>query len=389
MSGFANGASYNSLKAQLGSQFRTPAYHNQIGTFHTPYYEQWSFGLQQALGNSTSLGLTYVGNHGVHIPIYNEGLNASDPGYCGATGDQLCYGGVLPAAPPTNIFTAFEQYSSSGISNYNGLTASISQRAWHGLSFQSSFTWSHAMDDVSNGGIGSTPYNNSQSFGSLTYQINPTCLKCSNYGNADYNTPISFNASYVWQMPFKFSNGFANAALGGWMLSQNFFYHSGLPLSIIDGNTSITNYGPTNTLAGINGPIVTGSCVNGNSQCFAPAFDSAGNLSPLYGSPGSNGVALGGWPNQRRNQYKGPGFFDSDFTIGKNFKLTERFLFNFTTNFYNIFNHPNFTNPDLNIADGTYGQITTTAAPPTGPYGSFFTGLPSGRIIQFAGKIVF
>ena len=100
-------------------------------------------------------------------------------------------------------------------------------------------------------------------------------------------------------------------------------------------------------------------------------------------------TTFGAWPNQRRNGYRGPHFFDSDVTIGKNFKLTERFLFNFTTNFYNIFNHPNFTNPDNNLADGTFGQITTTTAPPTGPYGSFFTGLPSGRIIQFAGKIIF
>ena len=51
MSGFANGASYNSLKAHLGSAFKTPTYVNQIGTFHTPYYEQWSFGIQQALGD--------------------------------------------------------------------------------------------------------------------------------------------------------------------------------------------------------------------------------------------------------------------------------------------------------------------------------------------------
>ena len=111
-------------------------------------------------------------------------------------------------------------------------------------------------------------------------------------------------------------------------------------------------------------------------------------LNPLYGSPASNGE-----PWRCRTSavisIRGPGFFDSDFTIGKNFKLTERFAFNFTTNFYNIFNHPNFTNPDLNLADGTFGQITTTTAPPTGPYGSFFTGLPSGRIIQFAGKIMF
>ena len=364
MSGFGNGATYNSLKALLGSHFRVPTYHNQIGTFHTPYYEQWSFGFQQAMGTKTQLGVTYVGNHGVHIPIYNEGLNAYGTGV-----------GLGPTAP-TPIFGAFEQYSSSGISNYNGVTASISQRATYGLVFQFSYTWSHAMDDVSNGGIGSTPYNASQAFGSLVYQINPNCLTCNNYGNADYDVRNSFNGTYVWTMPYKFSNSFANAAFGGWILSENFFWRSSLPLSVIDGNNAVSNYGPSDTVANVIAPNGQLGCVNGNNPCLnANAFAAAN--------------AFGVWPNQRRNSYRGPHFFDSDVTVGKNFKLTERFLFNFTTNFYNIFNHPNFTNPDLNLADGTFGFITTTAAPPTGPYGSFFTGLPSGRIIQFGGKIVF
>ncbi len=370
MSGFDSGASFTSLKAQLGSQFRTPAYHNQIGTFHTPYYEQWSLGVQQGLGNSTSVSLGYVGNHGVHIPIYNEGLNAFAHD---ADGNPLM---GLPASAPTSIFTAVQQYSSAGISNYHGLTASIIHRSTHGLTFQFNYTWSHALDEVSNGGIGSTPYNNSQTFGSLTYQINPFCLKCNNYGSADYDIRHSFNGSYVWLMPFKFSSGLANAALGGWQVSQNFFRRTALPLSVIDGNTSITNYGPTNTVANVIAGDGQQSCNNGNSQCLNAAAFGPANMNATF-------------PNQRRNQFRGPDFFDSDFTIGKNFKLTERLTFNFSTNFYNVFNHPNFTNPDLNLADGTFGQIQTTTAPPTGPYGSFFTGLPSGRIIQFAGKILF
>ncbi len=365
MSGFDQGASYNSLKAQLGSQFRTPGYNNQIGTFHTPYYEQWSFGFQQAIGDKTSVSMGYVGNHGVHIPIDNRGVNAS--------GASL----GLPAVPPTSIFGSVDQYYSAGISNYNGLTMSVSQRAVYGLSFQASYTWGHANDDVSNGGIRQTPYNNSQTFGSLAWQVNPLCLTCNNYGNADYDIRNSFNASYVWQMPYKFSNSFVNAAFGGWQISENFFYRTGLPLTVVDGTTSVTNYGPTNTVANVILPGGQMSCVNGNSQCLNPNAFAPAN------------AFTGTFPNQRRNGFRGPNFFDSDFTIGKNFKLTERFLFNFTTNFYNVFNHPNFTNPDLNLADGTFGQITTTTAPPTGPYGSFFTGLPSGRIIQFAGKITF
>ena len=175
-----------------------------------------------------------MGNHGVHIPVNNEGLNAYGAGFS-----------PFPATVPTPIFATVQQYSSSGISNYNGVTASVAMRQTHGLSLQFSYTWSHAMDDVSNGGISATPYNNSQTFGSLVYQINPGCLTCNNYGNADYDVRNSFNGTYVYQTPFKFSNSFANAALGGWMVSENFFWRSGLPLTVIDGNTSITNYGPT------------------------------------------------------------------------------------------------------------------------------------------------
>ena len=117
MSGFNSGASYASLKAALGSQFRTPGFNSQIGTFHTPYYEQWSFGMQQALGSMTTLSISYVGNHGVHIPVNNEGLNAYGAGF-----------GPFPNTVPTPIFGTYQQYSSSGISNYNGVTTSVSMR---------------------------------------------------------------------------------------------------------------------------------------------------------------------------------------------------------------------------------------------------------------------
>jgi len=380
MSGFNQGASYNTLVSELGSHFRTPSFHNQAGTFHTPYYEQWSIGLQQAMGDKTSLGLTYVGNHGVRIPIYNEGLNAFDPG--GTAGFPLapptgCRVALVGGACPSSsaVLGTVEQYSSGAVSNYNGITATFSQRVTYGFTVQANYTWSHAMDEVSNSGITATPYNATQTYGSLQYQVNPFCLRCNNYGNADYDIRSYFSASYVWQTPFKFSNKFANGAFGGWTLSQNFFARTGLPLTVIDGGTSITNYGPTSPPAQILG-AGQGGCTNGISQCLNPA---------AFGTA----AVLTTFPNQTRNQFRGPGFFDSDFTVNKNFKLTERLAFGFGANFYNVFNHPNFTNPDNNLADGTFGKIQTTTAPPTGPYGSFFTGLPSGRIIQFQGKLVF
>ncbi len=373
MAGFAGGATFNSLKGSLGSAFRTPLFHNQAGTFHTPQYQQWSFGIQQALGDKSSVSLGYVGNHGLHVPVYNEGVNSFGAGYA-----------PFPAAPPTTIFGTVEEYASAGVSNYNGLTAAFTQRVTYGFTVQASYSWSHAIDEVSNTGVLSTPYNNSNAAFSATpsnvqYQINPACLRCFNYGNADYDIRSSFNANYVWQMPYKFSNKYANGAFGGWTLSQNFFVRSGLPFTVIDGNTGIGNYGPLNPPADVLGPAQQ-SCSNGLSTCL--------NFN-------SFGTAVNSFPNQRRNLFRGPGFFDSDLSVNKNFKLTERMAFGIGANFYNIFNHPNFTNPDNNFADGdpavggTFGKVLTTTAPPTGPYGSFFPGLPSGRIIQFQGKLVF
>ncbi len=373
MNGFASGASFASLQAQLGPAFRTPVFRSQVGSFHTPQYQQWSFGVQQALGDRTSLSLGYVGNHGIYVPVYNEGLNAFGAGYA-----------PFPATAPTSIFGAVQEYNSAGVSNYNGLTASFTQRVTYGFSVQASYTWSHTLDEVSNTGVLATPYNNSNATFSATpstvqYQINPVCLRCFNYGNADYDIRNSFSASYVWQTPFKFSNKYMNGALGGWTISQNFFARSGLPLTVIDGNVSIPNYTPINPPAQVLGPAQQG-CVNGFSACLA--FNQFG-------------TATTGFPNQQRNLFRGPGFFDSDFTINKNFKLTERMAFGIGANFYNVFNHPNFTNPDNNFADGdpalggTFGKILTTTAPPTGPYGAFAPGLPSGRIIQFQGKLVF
>jgi hypothetical protein len=373
MNGFANGASFASLQSQLGSAFRAPVFRSQAGTFHTPSYQQWSFGIQQALGDKSSLSLGYVGNHGIFVPVYNEGLNAFGAGYA-----------PFPGTAPTSIFGAVQQYSSAGVSNYNGLTASYNQRLTYGFTVQASYTWSHAIDEVSNDGVLQTPYNNSNATFSATpstvqYQINPACLRCYNYGSADYDIRNSFSASYVWQMPYKFGNKYANGAFGGWTISQNFFARSGLPFTVIDGNVSITNYTPLNPTAQVLGPA-QGSCVNGLSTCLA--FNQFGTATTAF-------------PNQVRNGFRGPGFFDSDFTINKNFKLTERMAFGVGANFYNVFNHPNFTNPDNNFADGdpaqggTFGKILTTTAPPTGPYGAFAPGLPSGRIIQFQGKLVF
>ena len=67
---------------------------------------------------------------------------------------------------------------------------------------------------------------------SILYQINPACLRCNNYGNADYDIRSYFSGSYVWQTPWKFGNKWVNGAVGGWTISQNFFARTGLPFTV-------------------------------------------------------------------------------------------------------------------------------------------------------------
>jgi hypothetical protein len=357
MSGFGQGASFASLSA-ANPLFSAPSFGNALGQFHTPRYQEWSLQIEQQLDSRSSVSLAYVGNHGINEPV------TWFPNAYGAAGPA----GGYPGAPFSGNFSTITEVYSGAVSNFNGLTAAYQRRLTYGFTVQASYTWSHAMDEISNGGFlgfSST---------SAEYQINPSCLRCNNYGNADYDIRNSMNGQYVWQIPWKFGNKFANGALGGWTLSQNFFYHSGLPLTVFDATTSLANTaGAQYVPAEVVGP--------GQSACGAyllTCFNSAGFTS-----------APAGAANQARNVYRGPGFFDSDFTINKNFKLTERLAFGIGANMYNVFNHPNFAQPGNLFGTGTFGQITSQTAPPTGPFGSFFAGSPAGRIIQFQGKIVF
>ncbi len=361
-SGFANGASYNSLVA-ANPLFSAPAFVSEVNTLHTPRYQEFSLGIQQALGDKASLSLGYVGNHGINIPITNPYLNSF-----------ASFGG-FPATQPGAAFSTFSQVYSGGVSNYNGLTATYNQRLTYGFTIQANYTWSHSLDDVSN--AGSTAVFNAGTSPSIAYQLNPNNLS-NNYGNSDYDIRNYFSASYVWQTPWKFSNKYMNGALGGWTLSQNFFARSGLPLTVVDATNTISNasafiYGPLS----IPNVLINqeGSCVNPLSTCL-----SASNFASNTGT---------GYPNETRNQFRGPHLFDSDFSVNKNFKLTERMAFGIGANMYNVFNHPNFDLPVNVLGASTFGTITSVALPPTGPYGAFFANLPSARVIQFQGKLVF
>jgi hypothetical protein len=97
-------------------------------------------------------------------------------------------------------------------------------------------------------------------------------------------------------------------------------------------------------------------------------------------------TALG---NLGRNAFRGPGYVDTDFSIYKNFNITERMRFRLGASAFNAFNHPNFQNPGADVAGGGFGLITSTAVPPTSAYGSFQGAAVSGRVLVVTGRFQF
>jgi hypothetical protein len=378
--------------AAAGLPCAAPDYNSVNQKIYNPVYIEWNLQVQQSLGSKTVVSFNYVGNHGYNEFTNSVWANSSAPvpnTHCPGTPApqsmlNTCTPFVgLPALRPDLRVNNVSNLTNSGISNYNGMSVSLTQRVTKGFSGTINYTYSHTSDMVSNGGTGE-PYSFNDSVLGL---VNPTCLSC-NYGNADYDVRHNISANYVWQLPFKFSNHIAETVVGGWQVSGTFFWRSGLPFSVVDNlvpgqGNSIRN--STNAvgefLASPNGfpvPVTCGkAAVNGGaSACL--------NNNMFLGSRAETSFA-----NVQRNFFRGPGYFNSDFSIMKNFQLTERFRLTMGANMYNVFNHANFANPVNDITSGQLGQITSTVVPPTSPYGAFVGSAVSGREIQVNARVTF
>ena len=110
-----------------------------------PTTQEWNLEVQHSFGSRTVVSANYVGNRGYDLLYYNNTLNGF--GF-----------GSLPAAAPDPRVGEVNFLNSGAISNYNGLTLSVRENTWRGLSGQFSYTYSHALDEVSNGGVFSTPF---------------------------------------------------------------------------------------------------------------------------------------------------------------------------------------------------------------------------------------
>jgi hypothetical protein len=363
------------------------------GELHAPYFMQWSLGIEHQFGSTSSVRAQYVGTRAVNQPYLTQ-VN----GY-----QTVCEGcfAPFPYLQPTDPrFGAVTQFSTGANSHYSGLQLSAMKRSGHGLQSQINYTFSRCMDEVSNGGF-------LQFSAAAILSPLPGDLR-RNYGPCDYDVRHNLDAQYVYQLPIKAKSHALSYVLNGWQVSGTFFWHSGLPFSVLStpysasGNGIVQGSGPqfASLVPGVptyaHHPI-PGVTQPGTIQWLNPdAFIST--VDP------SMGACLGGDSPQTcqfgtsgRNAFRGPNFFWSDFYLSKIFALTERLKLRIEGQFFNVFNHPNFGLPS-NVLGGIpgkpstqtgFGALTYAVSPPTGLLGVGLGGDSSPRMIALHARLEF
>ena len=363
------------------------------GKLHAPYFLQWSFGLEHQFGSTASIQAQYVGTRAVNQP-YATQVN----GY--QTVCQGCFAPFPYLHPTDPRFGAVTQFSTGSNSHYHGLQLTAMKRLGHGLQGQINYTFSRCMDEVSNGGFLQF------SAGALLSPLPGNLAR--NYGPCDYDIRHNLNAEYLYELPIKVRNHGWGYALNGWQVSGTAFWHSGIPFSVLstpysaNGKGIVQGAGPqfASVVPGV--PLYQHSSIPGvtqpgtiqwlNPDAFVSTVDpSTGACS---GGDTPQACQFGGLG---RNALRGPNFFWSDFYLTKWFPLTERVKLRLESQFFNVFNHPNFGLPSLILAgipgkpttQTGFGALSYPTSPPTGLLGVGLGGDSSPRMIAFQARLEF
>jgi hypothetical protein len=276
-------------------------------------------------------------------------------------------------------------------SNYSSMQASLKRQMSHGLLVNVNYTYSHSIDNGSTWHSGATTSNGAS--GGDGYTTDPTHPQFDR-GNSVYDIRHRLVINHVWQMPGYNLKGPAGYVAGGWSLSGIWALQSGAHWQPYDNHspnlrTSIAQGAPHCEATDVN----SGNCVNLGGDYL---LDRGRNERPdstiahfgdFNHSTWANGWASGGQTNLPalsppclgclgnlgRNTFVGPGFWSTDLTLSKNFKLTERFNLKFDAAAFNVFNRANFVlataggGAHNEIHSGLFGEAGGTTVGSIGP----------------------
>ncbi|MGB6826525.1 MAG: TonB-dependent receptor, partial [Terracidiphilus sp.] len=384
--GFSRGQSANQIAASLpsGSPFFAPAHYISPRHMITPKYAEWSLQIQQRLGPSDALILSYVGNYGYDLVSYDYAINESLAGNSYTAPSAYASFEDVPVNPPDPAFGQMGIINDNATSNYNGVYLLYKHIDRRGLTADISYTYSHALDDVSNGGQDETFNGNG-----LPFQIVPNHTSTLMYSNADYDIRNNFLVDFTYIAPYRFQNKLTELGAGGWTIAGKAYWRSGLPFTVFNNNAANDLYNGTGNyyvLADVLDNHFNHSCNSFSQPCFQGHFFNGSGVSTADAYNDAPQTNFGSVP---RNAFYGPHYADVDLSLYKNiFQNDKGIQFKVGAQAYNLFNHPSFAAPANDASLSNLGQITSDVVPPTGPYGSF--GSTSfGRIIVVTGTLDF
>lgn len=383
-----------------------------------PYASSWNLSLQHAFTNDLSLQVAYVGTHGTGLIGLND-INAPAPGSGWLTGGACnspftpaqIVGSAAASATCENLnrpyFGKFAylsnivQISNQNLSNYNGLQVTVTQRAWHGLSYLLGYTWAHALDEAGGDWNGANLPTN-------LFDVR------SDYGNGTDDVRHRFTGSISYALPEKKTK---SQLLDGWKLNSVINLQTALPWTVNDTTNDISGvggktdkwnfYGDPGTFNGLGYAAVPYFAGATNPDCVSkaaaldsgrtaayPGYTYASSLAK-YGCWALNGSmllppAIGTYGNMPRNLFRGRGLKLWDLSVTKEIRFSERFSGQFRFEAFNLLNKTQYTNVvNGNPAGRSNPLLGSSRATPDVQISNPEVGSGAARSIQLGLKLAF
>lgn len=335
--------------------------------------QQFNVNVEQELPGQIVVTTGYAGSRASHILEFGNNINVSSPTACGTVSGYTLgcgpNGSALPIPYPAFAYSEIDSIYDAGRAHYNSLQIKAETKSpRHGIYALVGYTYARAYDTGLSDGLGSVI--------GATYFPLPN-WQTLDWGLSQINLNHDFTASIIYTLPFgkgqKWGNnwnGFANALGGGWELTLIEKATSGFPVFVVDSNNS-SGAGFLNTNAQ--------SLIRPNQVCN-PVL-SHPTLSEWFNPNCFAQPAAGELGNANRTPLSGPDFVNTDFSIIKHFVPREGMRIDFRTEFFNLFNHPQFGAPGLN------GYGADFASPSTMAVVNYTVNNP--RLVQFALRLAF
>ncbi|MGA3185934.1 MAG: TonB-dependent receptor [Bryobacteraceae bacterium] len=338
-----------------------------------PYIQNWFLSVQREINKNTLIEVSYNGNHSLRLPIladYNQAAPNAQTATCNFTVTPAITSGCLgvQARRPIPTYGPITWVDPAGDNHYDGLSARVEHRFGSGLYFLNSFTWGHAIGDSEQALEYYAGYfeANPQNIHNLAAEVGPSSfdVKFNNVTSIVYQIPFGKGRQFGGSM-----NPFLDAVAGGWELNTINTVHTGTPLDVAYGPSSINDVtGLSNDYRGeaFLRPNVTGSAA---SQSTAQSLNTY-----FAGYTFTTPPATDPFGDLGRNSFRAPGLEQWDFAADKSFTIHEGIKLQFRSEFFNFTNHTNFGVPTTTTTSSAFGTIRTT--------------YPS-RQVQFALKLLF